>query len=527
MSFRNCSLLKVITKDLVGSRVIPTIKVSLSSRAIHYDAHLRSPDNSIPWYMRPEESPKVNSPLKPAEMPTLPENSPDSLTTVVTYLATKLGITDIKVFDMRDDNDTSANEGAKDIANFMVIGTGKSPKHLQKASTFLDFYLKHHFHEHPATEGLVGSNAMARARRRLKKKGKGSPQYAKYDYGASANTWIMTDCKTDGIYVHMLTSERRDDLNLELLWAKDKSKYRKQENTINDDNVLSGLRYYHTMRRAGTRSVSSVAFDPRIMTRDNYRNRFNDLKEKHLKDPQNTPLVLIQHHFDAMVSNGLALTVDDVYQYIDLVFQSPEFYNGLKADIDVFNKRYHYAVYILKRYAPLPSGKAGIKKLLPLLAVSGSQFDNEDFITLDKLSTYSNKKLEEKSHKTFKYSPVVHKLYQYSQFLTGKKLDSDGFQHTMDLLCLTIFVNRKNWVYTKKVLENAIKRDEYEVLRAAFHLVAVKGDMVFSEEFLDRYYPLLALHKEFSMDEEARFLKMMLTHGDPVGTHYEQIRKTL
>ncbi|QPG72847.1 hypothetical protein FOA43_000149 [Brettanomyces nanus] len=495
------------------------------NRHIHTSIKCRQDDSQLPWYMRPEESPKISSPLNKVEIPNLPENSPQTLRNIVEFLVIKLGIIDTEVFDLRDDEEGKVNEGAKDIANFMVIGTGKSAKHLRKASTELTYFIKHKLHQVPSTEGLVTNGEYAKYQRRLRKKGKGGPQYAKFDYGASENSWVMTDSKSDGIYIHMLTKDRREDLNLEFLWAKDKSKYHNHEGPKESDNILTGLRYYSTA--APHANADATIFHPEILTRANYGQRFQQLKKEHLEDPTKVPIVEIQNHFDAMQANGLQLNVDDVYSYVDLICQSLEFHLGLEHETDVFNKRYHYTVYILKRYQPVFSGPRDLKKLLPLLVVSGSQFDNDQFVTLDKLSQLSDDELLRLGDEVFKYSPVVHKLYQISLKLTGKRLDVDRFQSEMDILCLTIFTNRKNWVYSKKVVENALKREDLNILTAALRLIAIKGDTTSCSEFLNLYYPLLTLYKEFDLNQDGIYVRMMLSKCDPEGSHHEEIRETL
>lgn len=466
--------------------------------------HTSAPTHNQPWYLRPEESPKVSSPLKQIVIPTLPTDSPENLKEIVNLLATKLGIDDIQVFDLRDNAD--ANEGAVDLATYMVIGTGKSIKHLQKASEQLDYYVKHTLHELPITEGLESSNDAAKFRRRLRRKGKGAPQYAKFDYGASPNTWVMTDCKLDGIYVHMLTEQRRHDLNLEHLWAKDKSPYERRPQSNHTDDIFAGLRYFHTERTLRT-----------VQT-------FDQLKTQHLQEPSQMPLVRIQDHFDAIQANGKPLGATELYQYIDLLLQSQEFHNGLTRDIDVYEKRFHYINYILKRYAPDMS-KETVKRILPLLVLAGSQCGNDKFVTLDKIQSMPRNDFGAYPE-IFTYSPIIHKFYQISLSLTGHNID-DGFQKEIDLLCLTVYANRHNWMYAKKIVDNALKRQDIDVVKAYLRLLAVKGDGPSSYEFVNSYYPLLALARDFDLAEESRYVQAILERCDPDGTQHLNIRHML
>jgi len=492
--------------------------------------------SSIPWYIRPEKSPKVISHLNEVSMPELPAAHPESLKLIVEYLVKKLGMLDVKIFDLRDDSDNAINDGAKYMATFMVICTGKSGKHLQKATELLSYFLKHKLHEVPATEGIFSNGEFNKIQRRLKKKGRGAPQYAKFNYGASPNTWVMTNCKVDGIYVHMLTKDRREDLNLENLWSKDKSRYPVKSSSERNENILSGLRFYHTSTSNKNRGFSSLVrnmstiedtavrlFDPFTSKKHDYRNRFHMLRNHHLADPKSCPLATIKDHFDAMQANGLPLTYNDVYEYLDLVFSSPEFHQDTASEADVYNKRYRYSLTILRRYRPSLSNPESIKQLLLLLTLAGSQYDNTRFITINDVKSTSHK--ASKQNGVFRYSPKIHMLRKIFKHLSSYFALSD--LTLMDVICLSIFINRSDWFSTRNVLEQALKRADYNVLSSALRLIAMNGNVNWCQKFLDDYYPLLKNNKCVKMENEIEYIKLLLSCCDPSGHHYKDIRNDL
>lgn len=535
--------------SLLKKNLATVIRCNISSRFVHNDINEpkkgtatekkldeQNVSSSVPWYLRPEKSPRVVSHLNEISMPELPRDHPGSLKLIVEYLVQKLGMDDVKVFDLRDDFDQVINDGAKLMSNFMVIGTGKSAKHLQKAAELLNYFLKHKLNEVPSTEGLFSNGEFNKIQRRLKKKGRGAPQYAKFSYGASPNTWVMMDCKIDGIYVHMLTKERRENLNLENLWSKDKSKYPIKQSKQKNDNILSGLRFYHTSTSNGNcqpfsliRTISTVegmtakAFNPFTSKKHDYRSRFRALKNLHLSNPESCPLEKIKDHYDAMQANGFPLTYNDVFEYLDLVFVSPEFYRGITRDADVYNKRYQYALKVLRRYRPALSNPESIKKLLFLFTLAGSQYDNSKFITIYNVESLSQETANWKN--IFRYSPRIHMLRKvfthFSSYFTLSDLA------LMDVICLSIFINRGDWFSARNVIEYALKRADYNVLICCLRLIAVNGNVNWSQKFLDEYYPLLQKSRCFKMENEIYYIKLLLSHSDPSGNHYRGIRENL
>lgn len=466
--------------------------------------------NDIPWYLKPEESPTVTSPLKKIEIPDFPENHPQTLENIVIYLAQELGIDNLIIFDMRtnknndnDNNNDQINQGAYDISDFMVIGTGKSSKHLQKASSQLDFYVKHNLHKLPSTEGILKSGELAKYHRRLQKKGKKAPNYSKHNYGAEPNTWVMTDTKSDGIIIHMLTKERRNDLNLEYLWSneKEKVKYKNISSSRESDDIFKGIRYFHTSSRILNNNSNFDVYD---LSLQNYTNHFNSLLKSHLVDYKTTTLEDLQNHLDLMYSSSLSINSDLLYSYFNTILQSEEFHKLVNTDSQAFKSRQKFFSNTINRYN-IHLNSEEILKFLPLLIISGSQFDHPFFITLKKI--IENPKISKQE--TVRYSKIINQFSNFSnKILDSLDISQREMKRKIDLLLLSVFANRSNWIHFNQVIKAAIIRNDISILKAALPLVTICADLKTSAEFQERVLPLLI---ESGVDPELEIFIEMLS----------------
>ena len=456
--------------------------------------HVSTPVFNSPWYLDPKESPSITSPLKSVTIPKLPERHPQALENLVTYLATELGIDDLSVFDMR--NKSTTTQGAYDIADFMVIGSGKSAKHLQSASTELDFYIKHELHKLPTTEGILKSGALAKYHRKLLKKGKKAPNYSKNTYGVTPNTWVMTDTKTDGIVIHMLTKERRVDLNLECLWAKDseKEKYSSTSKNHDSDDIFKGIRYFHS-----TSQLKSNSFDPYNVTFDNYADQFRSLLRKHLVDYKVTSLKDLKDHLDSMYSAGITMNYSLIVEYFNTILKSEEFHQPFNTNMKAYIHRELFLFNLLDSYSVLLTNEQ-ILDLLSLIIVSGSGFNNESFLTLKSIiKTFNIQQKELHDH-----SKILGKVQLLSEKLTDNYNSTHReLKRRIDSLLLTAYANKQNWFSFFKVLDSAIQRNDIPLVQASLPLVAVCSDNLTAYQYETKYLPLL---KEAGMPKEiARF----------------------
>ncbi|ODQ81075.1 hypothetical protein BABINDRAFT_119740 [Babjeviella inositovora NRRL Y-12698] len=233
-------------------------------------------DDASPWYLRGESVSVSGLPVG-EPFPVLPPDSPPSLVSVVEHLQSKLGLSDIKVFDME-----LADEevGARALGDYMVVATGRSPRHLIKSATALTEFAKLEYNAVPYSEGLIKNAAMQLQHKRLQKRArKRTSSNVDDDYGVVSNSWIMVECNFDGICVNFLTKDRRVELNLEYLWCskEDKAVYdvARAENFASDD-IFSGVRGYHTMARrrmATTAEAMDVEAESFTQMLENYAKR--------------------------------------------------------------------------------------------------------------------------------------------------------------------------------------------------------------------------------------------------------------
>lgn len=219
-----------------------------------------------PWYLNIVERPAQNMPLHQQEI-VFPANSPKSLETIATFLRDKLGLSDVLIFDLRDSQDEQVTAASK-ISDFMVMATAKSGRHGHKSFIELNTLLKQEFKAVGQVEGNISANELRRRQKRLARhtnlsKSMGS-RTATTRSGSNLESWYMIDCRLDNIFVNILTENKRQDLNLEELYAPPDQKhlYRREAPAEDvapkedDDNVLAGLkrlaarnqrRYYTTV----------------------------------------------------------------------------------------------------------------------------------------------------------------------------------------------------------------------------------------------------------------------------------------
>ena len=208
----------------------------------------------VPWYLRQEFTSALVQ-KKELNIPSLPANSPTHLSDLIHLLAKDLGVDELLVFNIGALDDTHEFKLNNSDLDYIIIGTGKSEKHIYKAASEVRTHIKHTYGVVTSVQGMVSAAKTPAARRRLLKKARRGLSATENDYELSANSWIL--CKYKGVEIHILTDQRRAELNLELIWcAPENAHLYKQEGIVDydSDNVLSsirrrGFRRYHTSSR--------------------------------------------------------------------------------------------------------------------------------------------------------------------------------------------------------------------------------------------------------------------------------------
>lgn len=240
---------------LVHARAVLSSCISLryfSRLPTCYQEKTNNSTATIPWYLKVGDRERAlrRSIFKVQEID-YPYGSPDSLRRISQYLRDELGLTDILVFDLRKGEfETSAAK----ISDFMVVATARSPKHCQSSFERLNWLIKQEYESVAYVEGRFNTREEKKRQRRLARKPKLS---SNSNSNVPTESWFLIDCKVNNIFVNILTENRRQEINLEELYApeNEKYKYKKKELFVEgreapqEDDILAGLRRSVNQRR--------------------------------------------------------------------------------------------------------------------------------------------------------------------------------------------------------------------------------------------------------------------------------------
>lgn len=341
--------------------------------------------SSLPWYLRDDAA----SPLAETaqiDIPQVPESAPLTVSDFIDVLAKEYGLDNLALFDLTqldDDHDFSTENQP---ARYILIGSGKSEKHIMKAASQLRLHIKHNHDHLPTIEGMVTGGTSPRARRRMLRRSRKGPLATDNDYGRAPNSWVMCDTGIDGIQVHMLTPDRRHELNLESLWCakEDAWRYeRQQEIPDYSDNIFSGVRHFHTMGPFYQKQPYQILLNSspsitegelkKLMSEfDSHGNpgaRFDFYNTVHLLRPR---LVLLQS-LSEMLMSAKKPKVEAVVAFMKVLMDSPELRPSEKTphtmneQVEARLERLLAFVADLYRYSGEQLQLSGHPELIPLL----------------------------------------------------------------------------------------------------------------------------------------------------------------
>ena len=270
-------------------------------------------ENSTPWYLRKENTSQMEQ-VNLDQVPELPSETPQSVVKLLDLLIEKYGLTNLKVYDLATlPSDHPKHTDQESPERFVIIASGKSEKHIYKASYELKQYVKHEYGFLPRIEGMTSNSVSARARRRLAKRARQGPPATHNTFGIGANSWVRCDLGVDGAVVHILSDERRLELNLESLFEEDGdveplAAEMPKKNYEDTESVFFGLRkHFHTYSKLqNARELNSIAnacaelpsskdlksyksdFDSKFTgtTLHEWSEKFTFYKQLYLRDPQ-------------------------------------------------------------------------------------------------------------------------------------------------------------------------------------------------------------------------------------------------
>ncbi|CUM68141.1 uncharacterized protein PRCAT00005858001 [Priceomyces carsonii] len=211
--------------------------------------HGSNEDEGLPWYLR-DDIASSSIEKKVVELPPVPEGAPSTVAEFLNLLSNDYGLRDIQLFDLRKtDSDENRYASEDRLCDFVIICTGKSERHNYKAADEMKRYIKHEHNHLSKLEGLVSGVTSPVERRRMLRRARKGPLATDNDYGKAPNSWVMCDTEIDNIIVHILTKQRREELNLESLFtSQDETGDTKRDvSNLTSDNIFSGIRrHFHT-----------------------------------------------------------------------------------------------------------------------------------------------------------------------------------------------------------------------------------------------------------------------------------------
>jgi len=197
---------------------------------------------AVPWYLQVETPQRAPQPLSERHrVPELPEAPPLILQALLQQISVDLGLDDLSLLDLRK-LDPPPALGANLL---MIIGTARSEKHLHVSADRLCRWLRSTYKLRPDADGLLGRNELKLKLKRKAKRAKlmGNTSDLNADDGVRTG-WVCVDVgvvegaegeavppprhdfvgfgrRTDGvrIVVQMMTEEKREEIDLEKLWA--------------------------------------------------------------------------------------------------------------------------------------------------------------------------------------------------------------------------------------------------------------------------------------------------------------------
>jgi hypothetical protein len=217
-------------------------ELSAEAEATVIDTSEASSSSEVPWYLQ-VEPPSRAPDMQPPPLPTVPEDAPATITSILEYASEEMGLDDISLLDLRG-LEPPAALGPK---LFMIFGTARSQRHLNVSAGRLVRWLRYKHRIVADADGLLGPNERKTKLRRKARRAKllGTMGTDDADDGISTG-WICVHLGTlnrdtkeativneDGrfagfgitnegytVVFQVMTEARRAEMKLETLWQR-------------------------------------------------------------------------------------------------------------------------------------------------------------------------------------------------------------------------------------------------------------------------------------------------------------------
>ncbi|GEQ70264.1 hypothetical protein JCM33374_g3940 [Metschnikowia sp. JCM 33374] len=358
-------------------------------------------DITVPWYLRDD----IKSSLieeKEVKLPEIPPHAPEHVSEFLNLLATDYGMEDLLLFDMTTLDESHEYKANNQNVDFIIISTGKSERHILKASTEFRTHIKHKYQVLPSTEGIVSTAKTPAMRRKLIRRARKGPSSTDNEYGRAANSWVLFH--HDNVDVHIMTSERRQELSLESIWCRPEDAHlyeQKPMAPIDSDHIFSGFRSFHTM--ANRRNYSSLErsrshletllsqpadvpkavlcnlkadFDAQFSGKslEDFGVKYTFYKALHLINPEfvtfdEVECALLEKYTSSDAAGGdlTAEKIDDVTEYAKLLVNSTAVLTGSMESADTALDKLSRFISVLYKFSPEKFSMSQNPEFIPLL----------------------------------------------------------------------------------------------------------------------------------------------------------------
>lgn len=301
----------------------------------------------------------------------------------------------------------------------------------------LNKFLKHEFCSSAYVEGNFNERQESRRKRRLARKsnlskllGRSSECSAK---DLNSEAWYMIDCRVDGIFVNILTQRRRNELNLEELYApeNEKSKFQNIDSgnvpTISgvneissNNNILLGLRRLAQQRRRySTINPNGLSNLRYFLQKEDFKGANKIIQSSSGTETHN--IRTLEH-----VKNTLKDLVGqerkvDVVQWKSL-FDEHSTFLTINQSAAYWPLRLEYAILLNKADPQFYSDRVFLKDYLLLKKSLGQELIREDLIALLEMVL----KTQHSSHSYFNLVKQNRVIIRALNLFKGLQTEDDG-----------------------------------------------------------------------------------------------------
>ncbi|KAI5963600.1 ATP25 [Candida pseudojiufengensis] len=351
-------------------------------------------NDSIPWYLRDENTSKAE-PMYSNEIIEFPKSSSQALKDFSILLKEKYGLIDFIIIDLSllpSDHPKSTENQSHE--KYIIVTSGKSEKHIYKASYDLKQYMKQKFGYTPRIDGMVSNSVSATTRRRLAKRARQGPPATHSTFGIGPNSWVRCETGIDGAVLHILSPERRSELRIEEIYGEvydlaETIPYNKYRNEDKND-IFFGLRQgFHTSTRHNNNleDLNIVPIKPDFLLKE-VENRKSHQQNRSSNENLETYNKKFYHYKILTFTNPSGYSIQDAE---NVLLDKHSSFHLAAEDIDWNQEIVDDVIRYMELLLDVPSGLNATEKLSKLSnflsKIAAFKTDELHFFAVDKFQT--------------------------------------------------------------------------------------------------------------------------------------------